>query len=462
MAGERNSETARVLSNPEFAPKLEKYQRTLRRGGETNGREPAYEPKGAPLFQEKWDAFQNGSYSEPRNVYDVEEVFQKWMYLPDAGIVHVTLGTIAANLLPQSPPTWLMTIGAPGGGKTETIRACSDLPGIHFAATLTEAALLSGSAKKDRTADATGGLLRQIGDFGFLICKDFTSVLSMNRDVRASTLAALREVYDGQWTRCVGTDGGRTLSWTGKVGFIGCVTPILDQHHAVLSAMGERFVYYRLPASDPEQQALRAIENAGRSVEMARDLADAVSSLFRTVKVARIGRPNEAERSRFVSLATLAAQARSAVERDGRTREVDLVPESEMPARLAQALLALDEGMRIIGTEREERWRLICKVAFDSLPALRRRVLFAAVRCEVPRTTSDFALMAGHPTPTVRRALEDLVAHGVLRRQKLGNGQTDLWEATEKTRERWAAAEVTLPEMSGAQNETFPEMSGDD
>ena len=37
----------------------------------------------------------------------------------------------------------------------------------------------------------------------------------MNRDTRAEVLAALREVYDGRWSRNVGTDGGRTLDWTG-------------------------------------------------------------------------------------------------------------------------------------------------------------------------------------------------------------------------------------------------------
>jgi hypothetical protein len=156
------------------------------------------EQKAAPSFEERWRTFRSQATDAPCGIYDVEERFRRWMYLPDAGILHVTLGTIAANLLPESSPTWLMIVGPPGGGKTEFTKPCSRLPGIHYAATLTEAALLSGSAKRDRTADASGGLLREIGEFGFLICKDFTSILSMNRDARASTLAALREVYDGR------------------------------------------------------------------------------------------------------------------------------------------------------------------------------------------------------------------------------------------------------------------------
>jgi len=37
-------------------------------------------------------------------------------------------------------------------------------------------------------------------------------------------LAALREVYDGRWERNVGTDGGQTLTWTGRIAVVGAVT----------------------------------------------------------------------------------------------------------------------------------------------------------------------------------------------------------------------------------------------
>jgi hypothetical protein len=415
-------------------------------------------PVAAQSFEERWARFRASGPQDVCSIYEVEERFRRWLYLPDAGIIHVTLGAIAANLLP-GPPIWLMLVGPPSSGKTEPVMACSKLPGVHFAATLIEAALLSGSPKRERAADATGGLLRAIGDFGIVVCKDFGSVLSMNRDTRAATIAALSEVFDGSWTRLIGTDGGRTLSWTGKVGFLGCVTPAIDSAHAVLSAMGERFIYYRLPAADPELQALRAIQNTGHYVEMGRDLADAVSGLFRAVKLEGIEITTMEAASRFVSLAALVAQARSSVERDGRTREVELVPEAEMPARVAQELIALDDGMRIIGTKPEERWQLVCKVAFDSLPALRRRLRFAAIQSETHCTTADFALLVGHPTSTARRALEDLAAHSILRRLKL-TSNSDAWEVTEKTRERWSMASVQIAEMSEDPQESFPEMSG--
>ena len=97
-----------------------------------------------------------------------------------------------------------------------------------------EAALLSATSKKDQAADASGGLLRQVGERGVLVVKDVTSILSMNGDARAGVLAALREVYDGYWSRSVGTDGGAMLEWKGRLCVVGAVTTAWDTAHSVI------------------------------------------------------------------------------------------------------------------------------------------------------------------------------------------------------------------------------------
>jgi hypothetical protein len=218
----------------------------------------------------------------------------------------------------------------PGGGKTELIGSLADLPEIHFAATLTEPALLSGSPKRERAQDATGGLLRAMGKHGIIVAKDFTSVLSMATDSRQQVLAALREVYDGSWTRHVGTDGGKTLHWSGKAGLIAGCTPTIDRHHAVMGAMGQRFVLYRLPESDPTELARRSLLHVGREKEMRRDLRDAVTSFMAGVTLPEAApRPADQDIERLITLATFAVKARSAVERDGYRREIELIPQAE-------------------------------------------------------------------------------------------------------------------------------------
>jgi hypothetical protein len=99
-----------------------------------------------------------------------------------------------------------------------------------------EGALLSATSRKDRSKTATGGLLRKIGDRGVLVVKDVTSILSAARETRGMVLAAIREIYDGRWERNVGSDGGQTLTWTGRIAVVGAVTTVWDAAHAVVAA----------------------------------------------------------------------------------------------------------------------------------------------------------------------------------------------------------------------------------
>ena len=179
-------------------------------------------------------------------------VFRKWLLLDDVWPVYVTLGAIAANHLP-GPPVWLGLIAPPSSAKTEILNATLRLPKVELVTTASPAALLSGTPKKQITHGAQGGLLRKIGSFGILVLKDFTSVLGLHRETMSEMLDALREIYDGRWVRHLGTDGGKTLSWEGKLGLIFGCTEAYDSHYAVIGALGDRFLLYRLPPSRHDQ-----------------------------------------------------------------------------------------------------------------------------------------------------------------------------------------------------------------
>jgi hypothetical protein len=217
---------------------------------------------------------------DPQPIDYVLKTFRHWLHLPDPGVVYVTCAAVAANRVKTFDPTWVTIVGAAGSGKTETLSATKGLDGVHLVATLTEAALLSGTPRKDAASDASGGLLREIGDAGLIVIKDFGSILSMHRDARASVLAALREVYDGNWTRLLGTDGGRRLHWEGRVGLLAGATTVLDQHHTVMAQLGERFLIYRVAIDDPAAQGRSSLAHHGKERGMREELAEAVSALF--------------------------------------------------------------------------------------------------------------------------------------------------------------------------------------
>ncbi len=367
---------------------------------------------------------------------DVLSTYEKYLYLPDPGALYVALAATVSNLRPGTP-VWLLLVAPGGYGKTEIISPLGVLPQVWPVGTLTEASLLSGTATKDKSKDARGGLLCELGQFGIILCKDFGSILSLPRDPRAAVLAALREIFDGSWTRRLGTDGGKALSWAGKVGFIGGCTPSIDQHHAVMSALGERFCLYRVGTDDEEKQAAKALQHADNESEMRRELGAVVAGLFATIDVDRQARGlSELDQARLISLSSLAARCRSAVVRDSYRREIDLIPGAEAPTRLTVVLSKLLAGLELIGCARDECWRIITKVALDSMPQL-RRAAFEALLLREGASAQEIALTVGNPTVTVRRALEDLACYGVV--DRVTGGRADYWRLTTWARQKYEA-----------------------
>src|SRR5262249_60735063 len=105
---------------------------------------------------------------EPKQLKEVIAAFDKWLVLYDHTPIYAVLGTIAANLLPGDP-VWLGIIAPPSSAKTEILNSVSHLQFTEAVATLTPAALLSGTPKKQRDKTAKGGLLHKIGPFGILV-----------------------------------------------------------------------------------------------------------------------------------------------------------------------------------------------------------------------------------------------------------------------------------------------------
>lgn len=387
----------------------------------------------------------------PQTLEQVLATFGRWLYMPDTGEVEITLAAYRANLSGRSP-IWLLVVGSPGFGKTELINTLTNLPQVHPLSVFTPASLLSGTPKRDRLEGAQGGVLRQIGERGILTLKDFTSVLSMHGDARVEALGALREIYDGSWIRFVGSDGGQQLAWSGYLGLIGGCTPAIDQYHAVMSALGERFIFYRLPEMDEEQQlamASRAFDLPGTEDQMRRELAEAVRGLF-----ARIGETStpvsygQEEKQYLLRLAQFTVKCRGAVIRDSTPkREIEHVPGHEAPTRLTIVLRRLFEGLLAIGVERYRAWELLRRVAMDSMPQMRRDVL-EHLSVTTTRTTAGAVGRKLHrPTTTVARALEDLEAYDMVDRVKDDEDNENHWQLTPWARTAWERL-GSLPEIS--------------
>ena len=401
-------------------------------------------PTSPPPSQVRDDARQVRPDPEPKAATPVPlaqalESFGKWLHLDDTAPVLAVAAVIVANLA-GGDPVWLLVVGPPSGGKTEILSSAAGLPYIVPAATITEAALLSGTSKRERAQDATGGLLRQIGDFGILLAKDFTSVLSQNRDTAKAAMAAMREVYDGCWDRPVGSDGGRVLHWEGKCGFLGGVTPSYDRYGSIVNALGDRYLLLRLPDVDAEDQAHAALRSSEHEKAMRTELAAAMTGLIAGADTKLVHLPlTDDDTARLVKLSMFTARARTAVERDGYSGELLVLPQPEGPARLVKALRRVYGGMVAIGADTENAWALLERISIDCAPAMRIKVMRALLAANSEQRTADIAREVEMVTKTAHRVLDDLALLGIASRTKKSDADNapDLWSASEWLRDCW-------------------------
>lgn len=339
------------------------------------------------------------------------QTFAKWLGEEyDLDALNAVLATAAVERL-DGDPLWLLVVSGSGNAKTETVQALAGAGALVTSTISSPGALLSATSKKERTEDATGGLLRKIGDRGVLVIKDVTSILSMSRDMRAEVLGAIREVYDGRWSRNVGTDGGRTLDWEGRIVVIGAVTTAWDRAHDVIASMGDRFVLLRMDSTTGRQVAgRRAIGNTGREVEMRAELTSAMSAVLEHIGNARPLTDDETEV--LLAAADLVTLSRTGVEYDYRGDVID-AHAPEMPTRFAKQLAQVVRGAVAIGLDQADGMRLAIRCARDSMPPLRLAIV-DDLAAHPNSSTAEVRKRLGKPRATVDRQLQALNMLGVL------------------------------------------------
>src|SRR5579862_1054465 len=99
----------------------------------------------------------------------VHDVFTRWLGASyDLDAIDAVLATAAAEQL-GGDPLWLLLLSGSGAAKTETVQPLAGAGAIVTSTITSEGALLSGTPARDKTKDATGGLLRRLGDRGLLV-----------------------------------------------------------------------------------------------------------------------------------------------------------------------------------------------------------------------------------------------------------------------------------------------------
>lgn len=338
-------------------------------------------------------------------ITDLEREIAHFLTLKDFDALRLVLAAAASHEL-DGDPVWLIIVGPASSAKTEFINLLQEVPKVKHLSSLTPKTLASGFEKKGAETSFLSRLIDSI-----LTLKDLTTVLEMDRNERKAVLAQLREVYDGRFDMSWGT--GKYYNWEGRVTLIAGVTPVIDRYYAVMASLGPRFLFVRPQSVERDAVARKAL---GHSMDSAgrKQLAEKTAEFF-----AGLTQVPEVPESQFDVLAPLAdfvSRARSEVERDARTREIESPPEPEYPARVAKQLHILARGLARIENRAEtnmEDMRRVIRVGLDTIPP-KRRVLLQALLKE-PKKIAEIA--AAHPEfseSAVRRTAEDLRALGLV------------------------------------------------
>lgn len=248
-------------------------------------------------------------------------------------------------------------------------------------------------------------------------------------------------MFDGHVARAVGTRDV-PLEWAGKIGFLAAVTEEIEQQRAVIGLMGERFVYVPMPNSVDSRSAIaeQAARSSGYQPEMRAALAEAVRDFFATLDTGTVPLISDPDLAWLCAAADLASRARSPVLRESRNREIELVPEPELPARLVGEFTQLWRGLATIGATEDQARTVIHAALLGGIPKQRRNALVGLLADEGGVRTVQVAVRTRTPEATIRRSLEDLAALGVVDSDQ---GEREVWRAdywapNDDARRQWA------------------------
>lgn len=355
---------------------------------------------------------------------EIKKEIAKYQYFEDTDVIDIALASIIATRLKLGDPVWLVIIGASSGGKSQILRPLSltDSKFLHRIDDLTENTFLSGG-KVGKGKEPS--LLNRIGTLGMIVMSDLTVLFSKNKETRGTILSQFRMIYDGEMTKFVGTSE-KPLTWKGHLGVLAGSTPSIYAHFEEVSDMGERFIYYRMKDFDREKATRLALVRRSYGKDLDQKLSELYAEYIREIVTAQDGEVilPESVQERIIRVAMFAEKVRTTAHIDF-YRNIDRIPVSAMPMRVALQLSTIAKGLTVMrgGTLSEDDLRMIDWCGYSLANEEKRGCLriLGSVSFETSINTSSIADLIGLPTEVVGNILQNLSSIDVLERSGDGN-----------------------------------------
>ncbi|MHB9012511.1 MAG: hypothetical protein ACYC49_09875 [Ignavibacteriaceae bacterium] len=355
---------------------------------------------------------------------------KKYMILEDNNDYIIDIILAVSLSLELDRPIWIMITAPPSSGKTELLNLLSQTENFHKLHNLTPKFLFSGYIA------AQGGYVpREIKDKGVIAFPDFTTVLSLNSKARNEIFNHLRVMYDGEAGLGTGMDLGKYESWKGKVAVIGLVTEAIEKIKEKTSDLGERFLYfnyYPKELTNEELQNFRPYQNAKKE-------ASILVSEFLTIKkndIQKIEIPKE-DKNNIISYSKFISLGRAIVERSGYSREIEQVISPETPHRIIEAFTSFYNSLICINENRERTLTILRKITISSIPKVRMYIIKNILNHKKESLTIENIIEGStkYSISKIKRTVEDLVAQGILKQERLKSGNIYFYKITDKFKE---------------------------
>lgn len=349
---------------------------------------------------------------------DLENQTKEYMLLADEGILKLLFSFVVGCKLPLPPP-WLFIVSGPGGGKTKLVQLLENVPGYKEVDDLTTNTLLSGK----KSHEGSPSFLHNMEDNGFIVFKDFTSILSKFRDQLTAIIGQLRMVYDGKFVKYTGQDSN-AISYSPKKapGLIAAVTTKIHTTSQEWAEMGQRFMMYHMLQPD-NMEVGRWIIGKRRDEKAIEDrLKKNFTSYLNNIKVPstpeELPEMDERAQDDLLEIAYLTVMSRSPIERRmySRDREIEMAHDHEMIGRFLKQLMSLAYGMMVLnnGPLLNSDRKILYKIGLDSIPAQRFAVMRALTANRLGGDMEQIGDYLRLPKDTVSIHVGDLVALGIV------------------------------------------------
>lgn len=205
--------------------------------------------------------------------------------------------------------------------------------------------------------------------------------------------------------------------------------------------------------------ARKSMSNTGDEEQMREEIQNAFADFISGIEIPGTNPDvSGTVQEKIVHLATFCVRARSGVFREGYSRDIEFVPDPELPTRFTKELVKIASALFLIGSRTdEENYELVFKIGLDSVPQMRRSII-AKMQFDEEYETSTLSDMIGYPLTPTRRSLEELEALRLVKRRRVGAGLSDWWSFSGLAIE---LLKIALPESEMSKKPTIPDSSGD-